>query len=201
MRKVFFVFIFLPFFLFLLLFVTYKRNIQLVYADKQVVEKVIVPVPSVADETASEPVRLVIPAIHVDALVEGVGLDKEGNMDVPSTNITTGWYDLGYHPGENGNTVIDGHLDTKNGEPAVFYHLAELQVGNTLTLYDKKGTRFTYRVTKVQEYPYNLFPLKDVFGSYNTNRLILITCQGVFDRTAKNYSHRTVVFSDLISSQ
>jgi LPXTG-site transpeptidase (sortase) family protein len=201
MKKALFVFIFLPVFLFLLLFVTYKRNIRLVFADKQQVQDMVVPVPFVADKVATEPARLVIPEIHVDALVERVGLDKSGNMDVPSSNNTTGWYDLGYRPGEKGNTVIDGHLDTKTGEPAVFYHLSELERGDIMILYDRNDVKFTYQVTKVQEYPYDLFPLKDVFGSYMINRLILITCQGVFDNAAKNYSHRTVVFSDLVTSQ
>jgi len=153
-------------------------------------------IPSVTPQPRSIPVRLIIPKISVDAAVEAVGVDKQGNMDVPRTNYTVAWYKLGYFPGTHGNTVIAGHLDTKSGAPAVFYRLKQLHPGDKIILETSDEKKFTYRVTTVTHYPNNKFPLEKVFGSSLTNKLNLITCEGNYNTLTKNYSHRTVLFSD-----
>src|SRR5438309_658887 len=68
------------------------------------------------------PVRLVIPAIQVDASVEQVGRTPDGAMDVPKESNDVGWYKLGFRPGEQGNAVMAGHLDTAT-DRAVFWDL------------------------------------------------------------------------------
>ena len=89
-----------------------------------------------------------------------MGLDRKGNMDVPESTTSVGWYSLGYKAGEAGNTVLDGHFDTKSGDPAVFYHLEGLQNGDTIVLYGDWGERFTYKVAAIKNYPYNALPLQ-----------------------------------------
>jgi sortase A len=49
----------------------------------------------------------------------------------------------------------------------------------------------------VERYPYNQFPLTEVFGDAEIPRLNLITCNGVWDKNSKNYSDRLVVYSKL----
>src|ERR1035437_8837175 len=46
------------------------------------------------------PVRLKIPKIKADAIVEYVGLTPEGRMDVPKGPAEVAWYKLGPRPGE-----------------------------------------------------------------------------------------------------
>lgn len=153
---------------------------------------------ALVEEKPRVPVTVVIPQIGVETRVEHVGLDSEGRMDVPQGVYNVGWYSLGAKPGEKGNAVFAGHLDTVTGAPAVFYNLANLQIGDEIIVQDENDNRYVFGVTKQQVFPYNDFPIDEVFGSYSIPRLNLITCQGFFDYASSNYSHRTVVFSELV---
>jgi hypothetical protein len=61
--------------------------------------------------TAGQPTSLAIPAIGVNAAVEQVGVNAQGNMDVPRNPNNTAWYAPGARPGQQGNAVIAGHVD------------------------------------------------------------------------------------------
>src|SRR5579862_3543761 len=76
------------------------------------------------------PVQLIIPGIHVNAPVEAVGITPDGSMDVPSQWNDAAWFEPGYRPGEDGNAVIVGHLDSLTG-PALFWDLGKLKLGDT----------------------------------------------------------------------
>ncbi|MEN9327626.1 MAG: hypothetical protein RI947_434 [Candidatus Parcubacteria bacterium] len=144
------------------------------------------------------PTHISIPAIGVDAVVESVGLDEQGKMDVPQKNENVAWYNLGYKPGEQGSAVMAGHFDTVTGAPAVFYNLSKLKKGDTITVTDLNGEKYTYTVSQTIIYPYNKLPLKQIFASNNSFTLNLITCEGTFNQTTRNYSDRTVVSADLV---
>ncbi len=60
----------------------------------------------------SFPKILSIPKLEVNAEIETVGLDNKGAMDVPKNAMNVAWYNLGPKPGEKGNAVMAGHLDT-----------------------------------------------------------------------------------------
>lgn len=143
------------------------------------------------------PVKLEIPKLGISSEIKAVGLDSERKMGVPVDDISVGWYSLGFKPGEKGNAVIDGHLDTVTGRPAIFYNLSKLQPGDLIMITDDKGNKYTYTVKQRASYPYDLFPLDEIFGSSDTQNLNLITCEGHFDSTSANYSHRTVIYSGL----
>ncbi len=143
------------------------------------------------------PVTLEIPSLGVKAAVESVGLDSQKRMDVPKNADNVGWYNLGSRPGENGNAVIDGHLDSTTG-PAVFSRLKEIPVGNRVVITDDQNHTYEYIVTDKKTYPFDAVPLKEIFGSSNRPFLNLITCEGVFNSTQKNYSQRVVVYTKLV---
>lgn len=156
--------------------------------------------PSTQQATTNEigiPKRLAIPRIGVDAFVESVGLDAKGNMDVPKRDENVAWYNLGFKAGAKGNTVIAGHFDTKTGAPAVFYNIKDLRIGDELVVTSETDQLYTYTVTDIQTYQASQFPLVEVFGSYNKNRLNLITCEGQYS-ASEGYSHRVVVYSELV---
>jgi sortase A len=144
------------------------------------------------------PVRLRIPKIDVNASVESVGLDKEERMDVPQDADNVAWYNLGFKPGQQGNAVMAGHFDKESGAPAVFYKIEQLEVGDEVITFDNQGQAYTFSVVRIVQYPYNNFPLQEVFGPTEKHRLNLITCDGEWDKATKNYSHRTVVYTELI---
>lgn len=165
------------------------------------VDKEAVRIGSVSQESVSQqiglPANLKIPKIGVDAPVEPVGLDRDGKMGVPSNADLVGWYKLGVKPGERGNAVFAGHLDTVTGAPAVFYNLSKLEVGDEIISTDISGRQYVFKVTDKQTYLYNSFPLQDIFGDSQDIALNLITCAGVFDQISSNYNQRIVIFSKL----
>ncbi len=165
-------------------------------ANPEPSEKVIITNPFPKPEIG-EPVRLVIPKLTVDAVIENVGLTDENAMDVPKEKGNAGWYELGAKPGELGSAVIAGHLDDKNGDPEVFYNLKDISAGDEIEVEDENGKKYTYVVTRVQTYPYASFPLQEVFASSDKTRLNLITCEGTYDKSSKLYSDRLVVYSEL----
>lgn len=144
------------------------------------------------------PKTIKIPKIGVSAPVEYVGLDGAGRMDVPKQWNSVAWYKLGFKVGDNGAAVMSGHLDTSSGAPAVFYRLGNLNAGDEIIVTDDKGVNHRFRVKSKQFFPWDQFPLETVFGSAGTPALNLITCGGTWDRSARNYSQRIVVYSELI---
>lgn len=151
---------------------------------------------SAEKESRLLPVRLVIPAINVDAKIQSLGTTATGEMDVPSTIDETGWYRLGSRPGEIGSAVIAGHLNGERGEAGVFNRLHLLKEGDTIYVEDAQGsfTRFTVRESREYEPGY----AEEVFSRNDGAHLNLITCKGVWDEAKKTYSNRLVVFADKI---
>jgi len=145
-----------------------------------------------------EPVSFSIPKLGIEGVeIESVGLDKQNRMDIPKGEDNVAWYNLGAKPGENGNAVIAGHFDKKTGAPAVFYNIGKLVPGDELITTDRSGKESKFIVTQVVTYPLETFPLEEVFGLSNKQRLNLITCEGTYNKSSKLYSHRLVVYSEL----
>jgi sortase (surface protein transpeptidase) len=150
---------------------------------------------------AGRPIHLEVPAIGVDAYIEQVGLTSENAMDTPRGWNNVAWYGRGYRPGEKGNAVIAGHLDTSSGGPAVFWSLHQLTPGDEVIVTYENGDQYRFVVTGSEYYLYDAQgPIIDrIFGESLTPDLNLITCDGAWDRGQATYSHRLVVFTTLLS--
>lgn len=146
-----------------------------------------------------KPVNVRIPKLHVLATVESVGLDSQKNMDVPKKVENVAWYQYGPKPGERGNAVLAGHLDTITGAPAVFYDLYQLEKGDEVIITDENGKESTFSVVSIDTYPVDTFPIDTVFGKDDKRYVNLITCQGEFNRNRKLYADRLVVRTELKS--
>lgn len=144
-----------------------------------------------------EPKEILIPVIHVDAKVGEVGLLKNGQLGVPPDNASTAWYKDGPAPGEKGNAIIDGHVDSYKG-PAVFFNLKNLSKGDRITVIQKNGQKLTFEVYKKVSYPMNSAPLDQIFGYAAEKNLNLITCTGYFNHKEDTHIDRLVVFCRLI---
>ena len=145
------------------------------------------------------PIRIQIPKIGMNASVEQVGIEVDGAMSVPKSWWTVGWYNLGYKVGDLGSAVMSGHYDTNTGAPAVFYKVGSLVPGDTITVTNTDGAVLKFRVIRKETYPYDQMPLQSIFGTGGRTQLNLITCAGTWNRATRNYSHRTVVYSELIN--
>ena len=147
----------------------------------------------------STPLRITIAALHLSARVVGLGLNADGTVQVPSTDTVTGWYRLGPAPGQQGSSVILGHVDSYRG-PGVFFHLHELRPGNRIDVTLANGDKETFSVTAVREYPKVSFPSTLVYGQHGKSELQLVTCGGVFNSATGSYESNIVVFSTHVSS-
>jgi sortase A len=162
------------------------------------IDRSLSPHPTESSIRIENPITLKVPTIKVNASIESVGLDVQGRMDVPKNANNVAWYNLGVKPGEIGNAVMAGHLDKANGTPAVFWNLNALQIGDVIQVVDQSGKSITFKVTDKKTFDNDTFPIKEVFGEFSKARLNLITCQGVWNKDTRNYSQRTVVFSEIV---
>ncbi|MBO0783520.1 MAG: class F sortase [Ktedonobacteraceae bacterium] len=145
------------------------------------------------------PRRLVIPAIHIDTLIEPVGITNQGDMDTPRQDPWNhvGWYSAGHLPGERGSAVIDGHLDRPGGAPAVFWSLNQLRIGDEIIVILASGKTLHFRVLNLAFYAPGHAPLQDIFANTSGHYLNLITCAGAWIPTQHQTTQRLVVYASL----
>jgi sortase (surface protein transpeptidase) len=153
------------------------------------------PAEAPAPAPVATPVALQIPGIDVDAPVVDVGLEDDGAMEVPADVSTVGWYELGVAPGEGGTAVIAGHVDSREQGPGAFWDIRTLDVDDVVTVDHEDGTSSAWRVVARTSYPKDELPISDIFTRFGPSRLVLITCDGEFDRGARSYSDNVVVYT------
>jgi sortase (surface protein transpeptidase) len=141
------------------------------------------------------PVRLRIPAAHVDTALDGLGRAADGMIEVPSDFDTAGWFEDGPRPGQPGPAVILGHVDSKRG-PAVFSGLPGLVAGAEVFVDRADGSTAAFRVTATQRVPKAAFPTDLVYGPTLEPSLRLVTCGGSFDRATGSYRDNVIVYAD-----
>ena len=147
----------------------------------------------------SEPVSIEIPSLGVSSEIMDLGLQSDGSMEVPPGAYPAGWYTAAPTPGELGPAIIAGHVDW-NGDPGVFFELHKMKPGDEVTVLRRDGSTALFRVDDVAQYPKNEFPTEAVYGNVDRAGLRLITCGGVFDRSANSYVDNIVVYASLIGS-
>ena len=108
-----------------------------------------------------------------------------------------GWYNAGPLPGERGSAVIAGHLDRPGGNPAVFWHLRDLHVGDDVLVVDTHGKTVRFHVTAIMFYPPQVAPVQDIFGNTAGSFLNLSTCAGDWIPTQHQTALRFVVYTSL----
>ncbi|RAO51122.1 hypothetical protein ONO86_02141 [Micromonospora noduli] len=147
----------------------------------------------------SAPTSIEIPRIGVDATIMSLGTNPDGTVQVPPLDKAdqAGWYEPGASPGETGNAVIVGHVDSAVLGPAVFFDLGALTPGDTVTVRRADGVPATFTVDSVKSYPKTAFPTELVYGPSDRPSLRVVTCGGQFDQAAKSYPDNIVVFATL----
>lgn len=138
------------------------------------------------------PVRLRIPAIGVDAPIQPLAVAADGQLGVPAHWTSVGWWAGGPVPGQPGDAVIDGHLDSWTA-PAVFWRLGRLRSGDAVRVRLSDGARETFRVTALHRYAYTAAPVAAIFSRGGPPRLTLITCGGTWIAAGHIYAQRLVV--------
>ena len=141
----------------------------------------------------SVPVRLVIPAIGVDAPLIRVGQvgHSVGVPPLGDLNLA-GWFDRTVTPGQTGPSLIDGHVESYAGR-SVFFNLKNLKLADQIRVLRADGTTAVFRVTWVQIVAKAAFPWHAVLGPTSYPALRLVTCGGPFDSLTGHYIDNIIV--------
>lgn len=104
------------------------------------------------------PIKLSIPALEIDAIIDPVSITENGQMDVPSSTKRVGLLSNGILPGMVGNSVINGHVDSHTG-PAVFYRLKNIKLGDMISIKSKEDCTidFLWNRLKYSKHPRHHF--------------------------------------------
>lgn len=142
------------------------------------------------------PTRIRIPSLSVDATIDEVGLSADGRIAVPSNPANAAWFNQSALPGEKGNAVIDGHFGWKDSTPAAFDNLHRLSQGDKIYIEDSEGESTSFVVREKRIYASDA-KVPDIFNSPDDGaHVMLITCDGVWNKTTQSYPLRLVVVAD-----
>ena len=145
----------------------------------------------------NDPKKIIIQKIGVDAYVQKVGIDQDKKIAVPNNVHLAAWFTESVRPGENGLSIIDGHVSGRKTE-GVFKNLKSLQKGDTFILERGNGTKLTFKVFETRTVPEG--EAAAILFSQNPkvlSQLNLITCGGEFNKKSQQYSDRVIISAQL----
>ncbi len=147
----------------------------------------------------STPTTISIPRIGVNAEMMTLGMNPDGTIQVPPLEqaMKAGWYAPGPSPGEVGNAVVVGHVDSAELGPAVFFNLGSLHKGDTINVVRADASTVTFTVDEVKSYPKTAFPTELVYGPSDKPSLRVVTCGGQFDQTVGGYLNNVIAFATM----
>ena len=146
------------------------------------------------------PKKIIIDSIGISANVVSLGVDKDGYLETPKNWNEVGWYSRGAKPSEKGNFLINAHFDDSSGNPAVFYRLKKIIVGDKVSVLDSYGRTFNYKVSSVYYVDIADPERTKVFEPFKEDAAVMtmITCGGVWSVKDGTYNKRLVVNAELI---
>jgi sortase (surface protein transpeptidase) len=142
------------------------------------------------------PVRLAVPARGVDAAIETVGIQPDGQMTLPDDVDRVGWYRFGPVPGAAGSAVIAGHVDDREQGLGAMAALREAEPGDEVMVTDSAGAATRWRVLSRELIQKQELPLDRLFARDGPPRLTLITCGGPFLPEFGSYRDNVVVVTE-----
>jgi sortase (surface protein transpeptidase) len=139
------------------------------------------------------PVRLVIPALGVDAPIVRVG-SRNGEMEVPATASDVAWYGPGPRPGEDGSAVLAAHVawQKRNG---VFWNLRDLPPGAGIEVWFEDGAVERFEAVALEAFPKAELPSEEIFRHTGDPVLTLITCGGAFNPSIGRFADNVIAYA------
>ncbi|MET9653402.1 MULTISPECIES: class F sortase [unclassified Streptomyces] len=150
--------------------------------------------------TASLPSRLSIPRIELQAPIDPVGVDRDGQMQVPEDPERVGWYRFSPAPGTGGgSSVVVGHIDSRGRGLGVLLGLTRVRSGDRVLVERKDGTVTTYEIIARKTVPKKVLAESGVFDRSGPAVLTLITCAGPYLPNQGGYQNNLVVTAAEVS--
>jgi len=155
---------------------------------------------SLLSQSITAPVRLSMPDLSIEMPVEAHGLDEVGEMSLPFSPFTAGWYAYGSAPDSiQGSTVIAAHVDSLAEGKGPFSRLRDATAGMQITVTDERGVEHVYRVTDVERIAKAEVPLTRVFTGVGDPHLVLVTCGGEWNAQASSYRDNYIVTAEKVT--
>ena len=149
---------------------------------------------SVKASSAPAPTRLVIPALDVDATIDDVGVQDDGAMVIPAAPTSVGWYRFGSAPADaKGNTVIAGHVATREDGPGALAALRGAKPGMRVTVTTADGRKQAYEIAGREAIVKKALPVAEIFARDGRPLLVLITCGGEYLPELRSHRDNIVV--------
>ena len=148
--------------------------------------------PTYGELRAGAPIRLTIPALHVDAPVVPVEVSTDAVLDPPRDHRQVGWWTGSAEPGSGaGQTVITGHTVHTGG--GSMDRLGRLRPGQHVDVVTRRGTmRYAVRQVRVFSTATVARRAARLFGQRGgQGRLVLVSCTGW---NGASYDSNVVVF-------
>ena len=123
-------------------------------------------------------------------------------MVIPAAPTSVGWYRFGSAPSDaRGNTVIAGHVATREDGPGALAALRGARPGMRVTVTTADGTDHDYEVAGRRAIVKKALPVDEIFARDGRPLLVLITCGGDYDRGARSYLSNVIVYADFVEVQ
>jgi hypothetical protein len=147
----------------------------------------------------NQPRAVSLPSISATACLQELGIDqKHDAIAVPNNVNLAGWYIYSAVPGDEGVSIIDGHVSGRYA-PGIFKNLAKVHMGDTVNIEFGDMSKRSFEVVSVDNYSVDQ-ALSEQYKKLNgvDRQLTLITCGGNFDKSEQEYEERTIVRAKFI---
>jgi hypothetical protein len=138
------------------------------------------------------PIKLTIPALGVEAVVEPVGQEPDGAMATPTDPDDVAWYAGSPGMGVAGNVVLAAHVNW-DLRLRPFGLLHKLEPGDAVQVIDADGRGFEYVVVSSHWVRAEGAPVEEIFAPSSEPILTMITCGGEFVASRREYLDRLIV--------
>ena len=143
-----------------------------------------------------QPASLSIPELGIETEVVRTWMDSSASIVVPEDVLVTGWFDGSRRlDARYGATVIVGHRDSATQGTGALYAIEELPQGAPVIVTDRSGVEHEFVVESVELIDKEALPQEAprIFTHRGPYRLVLITCGGAFDESARSYLSNVVI--------
>ncbi|HEV7666218.1 MAG TPA: DUF4012 domain-containing protein [Chloroflexota bacterium] len=148
--------------------------------------------PLVEASPIAPPVWLDVPSAKISTPIVDLGVGADGIMEAPPTPDVVGWYRMSARAGQPGNSVLAGHVDWGQNT-AVFWGLRNLEPSDAIVVHGTDGVLHHYVVQWNRVFSRTDAAATEFVRGSDQPLLTLITCDGVYDRSLRDYSDRRIV--------
>ena len=143
-----------------------------------------------------EPTGLRIDEIGVDMSVTRVGVESNGQMQLPADPAVAGWYEYGPDAAAAaGHIVLAAHVDAVDYPIGPLARLRDVRPGTAVTVNAADGSARTYSVESLNYYEKASLPTSELFARDGAPALVIITCGGPFDSATGHYRDNVVAIA------